>query len=137
MKRLTNSIKLCLDNSPARVAEHHRRHLDFAKFIILLSVAFMTVVASSPDMVECMSWRMKIVLGLQLSSIFLGVIFLYTMLREAVTSAEPTSEQLKNMKDGGMPTYEEVCDRLETCHGWQVYCFGASFLLLVIELSFF
>ena len=137
MKRLTNSIKLGLDNSPTRVAEHHRRHLDFAKFLILLSVAFMTVVASSPDMAECMSWLMKIVLGLQLGSIFFGVLFFYTMLREAVTPVDPTLEQLHSMKEEGMPTYEKVCDRLEHYHERQVYSFVASFVLLVIALSFF
>lgn len=126
-----------LNPSPAAITEHHRRHLDFAKFMILLSVAFLTVVASLLEKKVCLSWVMMGVLELHLGCIFFGVRLLYLMLWETVTPAQPTADQKQALVDQGILPYGELMQHIEVCHAIQARCFFWAFVLFVIDLLFF
>ena len=120
-----------LPTSNQLLEEHHRRHMDFAKLLVLVSTAFLTI-ATSSEAVEPHTGAMKFVLFVQFLSMLCGCTFLYMLIREPLLFLESKQAAVQG-HDGKatMGLFRKICLSL---HIGQVLCFGVSFATLVGSL---
>lgn len=115
--------------------EHHEKYCAFTKLLVALSVAFITLLASSPQSTTPPSWLLNGSLVFQLASLFFGLIVQHQIMHDPLKHLDQ-AEKLQALAQEN----EEEMDPIEIrrtpslleriCYKLQVICFIVSFTLI-------